>query len=185
MPATIVPADSDRLTKRDRLVRRDLAVDAFDAVRDAAERGRLDWSLFPETGGNVRANLQAGDAKAAFRTLAVAAGLVLVRATILPWAIAGYVAELPGRQRAMFAEYLDPTAITAALGLAAALFACAILAARRPLSAATLATAVFLAATVPFVWANPTTDLIPHVGRLVTFLLILKALAVGMSYRAR
>ena len=121
----------------------------------------------------------------AVRTLALAGLLSLNRATLVPWTLAGLVNRLPAGERAQFAGYLDPLGLQIAAILTVLFFGLALLAARRPLAAAVAALVAFMAFSAPLVWQNPILIGGGHLGRIVMFLLLLRALLAGLAFRTR
>jgi hypothetical protein len=138
-----------------------------------------------EGAARARARLQQQEARRVARTLWLAAVLSLNRATILPWTLGGIVRSLPEQDRAPFAGYLDPTAISAATAFAAFFAAAAIIAYRRPLAAALLSLAVFCAGSLPLMLANPVLVGGGNLGRAVMVLLLARAVLAGFVHRYR
>ena len=134
---------------------------------------------------SARDRLQSKDARAARRALFSAAALMTLRATVVPPILRSLVAGLPPAQRARFTAYTDPAAVYTAAALAVVFFALALLARRRPLLAACLATAIFVAASVPFVVANPVLIGGGHLGRITLLLVLGRAVTAGFCARFR
>ena len=138
-----------------------------------------------EGAAKARARLQEQEARRVARTLWLAAILSLNRATLVPWALGGIVTSLPEHERAQFAGYLDPAAISAATAFAAFFAAAAIFAYRRPLAAAMLSLAVFCAGSLPLMLANPVLIGGGNLGRAVMVILLGRAVLGGFVHRYR
>src|SRR5688572_5823889 len=84
-----------------------------DVLLHAAQAQVVDWTRMPHEGAaRARARLQEQEARRVVRTLWLAAILSLNRATLVPRTLGELVTSLPEHERAQFAGYLDPAAIS-------------------------------------------------------------------------
>lgn len=146
--------------------------DAPAATTPGADRS----AALDPTNHQLRTALRGQHARAACVALTSAAFLSGLRAILMPV----LVEHLPPR----FNDHASPMEIRVVSLCLAAMFACTALWARRePLSAAITATLIYLAFIIPDVIVHPTLLGAGHLGKIVTILILARALSSAAMHR--